>query len=270
MTLDDVKKFYAKYYGPKSMIFVLVGDLDHRGAEQFIKKAFNGWVGGVNYHKVEKSEQVTTSETVIVELKEKTSATLRIAQTTGLKRTDKDYLALSMGNSIFGMGGFSARLMSIIRDDEGLTYGINSTLSGDTFSDGQFAISGTFSPDLLAKGYSSTMREFKRWVNEGVTEEELKAAKTRVIGGYKVGLSTTRGLASMLLSITQRRRIPWPSRYRPPLFSIRALKPRNDTKPSATIAPGVTPGAVLQSPMHSKTAKSVPRMPSTPTGVLTS
>jgi zinc protease len=109
-----------------------------------------------------------------------------------------------MGNSIFGMGGFSARLMSVIRDDEGLTYGINSTLSGDTFSDGQFAISGTFSPDLLAKGYSSTMREFKRWVNEGVTEEELKAAKTRVIGGYKVGLSTTRGMASRLLSITQR------------------------------------------------------------------
>jgi zinc protease len=87
-SLDDVKKFYAKYYGPKSMIFVLVGDLDHRGAEQFIKKAFNGWVGGVNYHNVEKSIQVTTSETVIVEMKEKTSATLRIAQTTD--RLEKD------------------------------------------------------------------------------------------------------------------------------------------------------------------------------------
>lgn len=203
-TLDDVKKFYAKYYGPKSMIFVLVGDLEHSGIDKTVAKEFDGWTGGVDYPKVKKTVQVVTGETVIVKMKDKTSATLRIAQTTGLKRTDKDYLALSIGNSIFGMGGFSARLMSIIRDDEGLTYGIYSLLSGDTFSDGEFAISGTFSPDLLAKGYNSTMREFKRWVNEGVTEEELKAAKTRAIGGYKVGLSTTRGMASRLLSITQR------------------------------------------------------------------
>ena len=137
-------------------------------------------------------------------MEEKTSATQRIALTTGLRRTDENYLALSIGNSIFGMGGFSARLMSIIRDDEGLTYGINSFLQGDTFADGQFAISGTFSPDLLAKGLNSTQREFKRWVNDGVTEEELKAAKTRAIGGYKVGLSTTSGMASSIHSITQR------------------------------------------------------------------
>lgn len=203
-TLDDVKKFYAKHYGPKSMIFVLVGDLDYSSIDKLVEKAFSGWKGGVDYPSVDKTDQVTIGKTVIVEMKEKTSATLRIAQTTGLKRTDKDYLALSIGNSIFGMGGFSARLMSIIRDDEGLTYGIYSQLSGDTFSNGQLAISGTFSPDLLAKGYNSTMREFKRWVNEGVTDEELKSAKTRAIGGYKVGLSTTGGMASRLLSITQR------------------------------------------------------------------
>ncbi len=169
-----------------------------------VKKYFDGWNGGVEYPKAEKSKQVTVGTTTIVEMKEKTSATLHIAQTTGLKRTDKDYLALSIGNSIFGMGGFSARLMSIVRDDEGLTYGIYSVLGSDTFIDGQFYISGTFSPDLLAQGYSSTMREFKRWVKDGVTAEELSSAKTRAIGSYKVGLSTTRGLAGSLLSITQR------------------------------------------------------------------
>ena len=201
---DDVVKFYSEYYGPKSMIFVLVGDLENDEINSSVEKAFNGWTGGIDYTTVEKSPQVTTSTTTIVEMKEKTSATLLIAQTTGIKRTDKDYLALSMGNSVFGMGGFSARLMSIVRDDEGLTYGIYSVLGDDTYSDGQFYISGTFSPDLLAQGYSSTMREFKRWVNDGVTADELKSAKTRAIGSYKVGLSTTRGMAGRLLSITQR------------------------------------------------------------------
>jgi len=203
-TREDIVKFYSDYYGPKSMIFVLVGDLDNDKIKVTVDKAFSGWNGGIEIPKFEKAEQVTKGETVIVKMDEKTSATLYIAQTTGIKRTDKDYLALSLGNSIFGMGGFSARLMSIIRDDEGLTYGIYSSLSGDTYADGQFAISGTFSPKLLAQGYSSTMREFKRWVNEGVTDDELKSAKTRIIGSYKVGLSTTRGIAGSLLSITQR------------------------------------------------------------------
>lgn len=204
VTLEEVVEFYSKYYGPKSMVFVLVGDLDNSQINKSVEKYFSGWKGGVDYATVEKANQVTTGTTKIVEMEEKTSATLHIAQTTGIKRTDKDYLALSMGNSIFGMGGFSARLMSIVRDDEGLTYGIYSVLGDDTFTDGQFYISGTFSPDLLAKGYNSTMREFKRWVKDGVTAEELSAAKTRAIGSYKVGLSTTRGLAGSLLSITQR------------------------------------------------------------------
>ncbi|MDA3861054.1 MAG: pitrilysin family protein [Melioribacteraceae bacterium] len=204
VTRDDVLKFYSNYYGPKSMIFVLVGDLDNAKINSSVEKYFSGWNGGVDIPQVEKSKQVTEGETLIVKMKEKTSATLYIAQTTGIKRTDKDYTALSIGNSIFGMGGFSARLMSIVRDDEGLTYGIYSVLSDDTYTDGQFYISGTFSPDLLAQGYSSTMREFKRWVKDGVTENELKAAKTRAIGSYKVGLSTTRGIAGRLLSITQR------------------------------------------------------------------
>lgn len=205
-TRDDVVKFYSDHYGSKSMVFVLVGDLENDKINSSVQKAFAGWTGGVDYVSFEKNVQATTgaSTITIVKMKEKTSATLLIAQTSGIKRTDKDYIALSIGNNIFGRGGFSARLMSIIRDDEGLTYGIYSGLSGDTYSDGKFSISGTFSPDLLAQGYSSTIREFKRWVKDGVTADELKAAKTRAIGGYKVGLSTTRGMAGRILSITQR------------------------------------------------------------------
>jgi zinc protease len=48
------------------------------------------------------------------------------------------------------------------------------------------------------------MRELKRWVNEGITEEELKNTKSRMIGSYKIGLSTTGGLAGQILSFAER------------------------------------------------------------------
>jgi zinc protease len=202
--IADVKDFHKKYYGPQSMIFVLVGDVESDDVESAVKKYFDGWKGGINYPKFDDAEMVVKNVTEIVRLEDKTSATLRIGQITNLQKTDADYVAFSCANEILGGGNFTARLMSIIRDEEGLTYGIYSGHSGDIFADGTWYIYGTFSPDLLHQGYSSTMRELKRWFNEGVSEEELKNAKTRMIGSYKIGLSTTGGLASQILSFAER------------------------------------------------------------------
>ncbi len=73
VTREDIVKFYSDYYGTKSMIFVLVGDLDDSKIQASVKKYFDGWNGGVEYPKAEKSKQVTVGTTTIVEIKEKTS-----------------------------------------------------------------------------------------------------------------------------------------------------------------------------------------------------
>ncbi len=204
LSLEDVKDFYAKYYGPKSMMLVAVGDLEHSSFRNSISSAFKGWNGGIEIPDYNKANLKTAGITKIVKLEDKTSATLQIGQITGLKKTDKDYLPLMVANQIFGGGSFTARLMSIIRDEEGLTYGIYASVTEDTYTDGVWYITGTFSPDLLAQGYSSTMRELNRWVKDGVTSEEFEAVKSRLIGSYKVRLATTNGMASQILSFIQR------------------------------------------------------------------
>ena len=203
-TLADVKEFHSKYYGPKSMIFVLVGDLDESKIKSGIETAFSGWTGGVDYPEFNRAEYKTTGATEIVNMEEKTSASLMIGQITKLKRSDDDYLAFSVANQAFGGGSFTARLMSIIRDEEGLTYGIYSSHGGDVFSDGHWWIQGTFSPNLLAQGYSSTMRELKRWVKEGLTQEEFESTISRLTGSFKVGLENTNGMAGSILRFAER------------------------------------------------------------------
>ena len=204
VTLEDVKKFYQKYYGPKSMILVLVGDLDKEEVNKSINNYFSGWKGGVNYPDFDRAKMTTENKIEIVRLEDKTSATLRFGQITGLKRSDKDFIPFLIANEAFGGGSFTARLMSIIRDEEGLTYGIYSGHSGDVFSDGTWFISGTFSPDLLNQGYTSTLREIKRWIKDGLTENELKNTKSRLAGSYKVQLATTNGMAAQILAVAER------------------------------------------------------------------
>ncbi|MBU0560237.1 MAG: insulinase family protein [Bacteroidetes bacterium] len=204
VTIEDVKEFHKKHYGTASIIFVAVGDLNYDKVNKSIEKYFSGWKGGIEYPVYDNAALTSKGKTEIVSMEEKTSATLRIGQITNLKRTDPDFLAFDLGNQAFGGGSFTARLLSIIRDDEGLTYGIFAAHDNDIHSDGQWYISGTFSPDLLHKGFSSTMRELNRWVSEGISQKELDDTKSRLIGSFKVRLATTSGLASQIHSFAER------------------------------------------------------------------
>jgi len=204
VTVADLKAFHSKHYGPKNMILVVTGDVDQKEIANSLA-VFKGWKGGVSLPKISKADAVKKSENVVFEMEDKTSVTLLLGATTGLSYNDKDRVALYVGNYILG-GNFAARLMSIVRDKEGLTYGIYSSLSGDSFVDGSWTISGTFSPALLDKGYASTMRELKRFYDEGISEEELNNKKSTITGQFKISLSTTGGMANNIHTMISRGR----------------------------------------------------------------
>ena len=133
-----------------------------------------------------------------VQMPEKTSISVYLGQATGLRYNDPDTIALRVGTAILGTG-FTGRLMSTVRDKEGLTYGIYSSVSADTFCDGQWALTATFAPAMLAQGLVSSRRELNLWYEKGVTADELDRRKSNLAGAYKVGLATTGGLASQIL-----------------------------------------------------------------------
>lgn len=53
----------------------------------------------------------------------------------------------------------------------GLTYGINSSLSGmEDKRDGTWGIGGTFAPALLQRGIDETLNQFDLWVKDGISQ----------------------------------------------------------------------------------------------------
>lgn len=90
--------------------------------------------------------------------------------------------------------------MATVRDEQGLTYGIHAALEGiSTEHDGHFEIEVTLSQDRLEEGIAATLAQVRRFVEEGVTEEELAEKKDTLTGLFQTGLSTTAGLATALL-----------------------------------------------------------------------
>ena len=202
-TLDEVKAFHKKYFGPASMHLVIVGDTEGANLNAALKKSFKNWNGGVAETLKFEDAAKKPSKTEVITIAEKPSAELFVGQYTGLKRADADYIPFYIGNYTLG-AGFAGRLMQTVRDNDGLTYNISSGLGGNITTGGYWFVNASFNPTLFQKGLDATMVQVKKWVNDGITEEELENKKTNLIGSFKVGMSTTNGMTRTILSFVER------------------------------------------------------------------
>lgn len=202
-TLAEVKAFHARVYGPAHLTMVVVGDVDAKPVQVEVAKAFAGWAGGSTIVTPATPGAPTKPKDENVFLGDKTSIAVIIGQPSGLRYHDPDFQALRLATAILG-SGFTGRLMANVRDKEGLTYGIYSTLANDTYTDGDWKIVATFAPAMLDKGIASTRNQLTKWYADGATPDEVARRKTNMIGSFKVGLATTDGLASSILATVNR------------------------------------------------------------------
>ncbi len=202
-TLDEVKAFYKEFYGPAAMKLVIVGDVDPDATRSELGKVFAGWTGGSPAPKSAKAGHLDAARDQNVFMADKASVSVVWGQATQLRYGDPDALALRLGTAALG-SGFTGRLMANVRDKEGLTYGIYSAVTHDTYADGDWHIGAQFAPELLEKGLASTKRQLDLWYKDGITAAELANNKGKFVGSYKLGLSTTGGMATTVLATMNR------------------------------------------------------------------
>ena len=102
-----------------------------------------------------------------------------LGKTVPLTMKDADFIPLEFGMNVLGkIGGFSGRLMSTVREKEGLTYGIYAHLATPNFGHTtHWSIKTFFTAADYAKGLASTKRELTNIVEKGITQKELKTFK---------------------------------------------------------------------------------------------
>ena len=116
-------------------------------------------------------------------------------QTSGLTNK-KEYATLQIINSILG-GGMSSRLFRNVRDTEGLAYQIGSSYSPNRLK-GHFMVYIGTNPKTLKYSEKRLMEEVNKLKTEPVSEQELKAAKEKLLGQYYIGLETNLDKAAAL------------------------------------------------------------------------
>ena len=116
-----------------------------------------------------------------------------------LTLTDAEFLAFSVGLDVLGKrGGFVGRLMSIVREKEGLTYSIYAWIKNTTTTThGLWHIWTFFTPKDTPKGISSTLREIKKISEKGITETDLVCFKELLCNQFLLAHESMRSVLSL-------------------------------------------------------------------------
>jgi len=130
----------------------------------------------------------TTQEKQIRVPKEKSVQASIVIGKTFFNKHHEDYAAFILLNTVFG-GYFGSRLMSNIREDKGLTYGIYSGLS-TLKHNGFFSIHTDTNVDTLPLCLGEIYKEMARLQKEPIPQDELNLARNYLLGKF---LSKTDG-----------------------------------------------------------------------------
>ncbi len=115
----------------------------------------------------------------------------------GLERDDEDFFAAYILNEILGGRGVQSRLMEEVREKRGLTYGVYSYLVPKDYA-ALYLGSVASANDRIAQAIAVIRDEWARMAQEGVTAEELEAAKTYLTGAYPLRFDGNAAIAGIL------------------------------------------------------------------------
>ncbi|WP_299044601.1 pitrilysin family protein [uncultured Tateyamaria sp.] len=118
----------------------------------------------------------------------------------GIEQDDPDFFAARLLNQVIGAGGFESRLTTEVRVKRGLTYGVYSFLVPQDLAatyQGQVASAN----DRVAEAVSVIRDEWERAAAEGVTQEELDAAKLFVTGAYPLRFDGNAPIARIMVGM---------------------------------------------------------------------
>lgn len=197
--LEQVRDFHRRFYGTSHAQFALVGDFDAQAARQQVETLFGDWSVPMPFARVERDFLPLQPVSLAVPTPHKANASFIAALPIGMTMDHPDYAPLAIANRIFGGSSMKSRLADRLRQQDGISYGASSYLRiGALDTAGRFGIQASFAPQNLPRLKAGVQRELRRFLREGVTEEELAEAKSGLQQQGLVTRSRDEALVSML------------------------------------------------------------------------
>jgi zinc protease len=191
----ELESFYRAHYSAKHAVVALMGDITRDQAEDIALRLTAG---------LPKGEASAEIPPVLIRIQPSEQRIAHPASqshimigTPGVARNDEDYFPLYVGNYILGGGGFVSRLMNEVREKRGMAYSVYSYFI-PMQQPGAFQIGLQTKKEQADESLKLVRQTLRTFVDKGVTEKELRAAKQNIIGGFPLRIDSNKKIIDYL------------------------------------------------------------------------
>lgn len=201
ITIDDMKAFHQKHYGPKGMIITIVGAVKAADAIDIVKSKLGDWQNPDQPAKavLPAIQPVEEIRQVAVNIPGKTQSDI-VMGVLGPSRFEPDYRAATLVNSVLGQFGMMGRIGDEVREKRGLAYYAYSSIEGG-LGPGAWSVSAGVNPANVQQAIESIVGEVKRIVTEEVSDEDIAENKSYFTGHLPLQLESNEGIAGSILNM---------------------------------------------------------------------
>jgi zinc protease len=199
--VEDVRAFYKNFYGSQAATLAVVGAFDEAALRKTVKTQLASWKAPQAYTRIPGRifENTASAKPESIQTDDKANAMFVTFLKYPLRDDDVDYAALYIANYILGDGFLNSRLATRIRQKEGVSYGVGSYVyADDNDKIGTFGSYAIYNPTNSARLEQAYREELERLSKDGITAEELKAAKSAALQNFQVERSQDDQLARKL------------------------------------------------------------------------
>ena len=197
---DDLSAFHREYFHPDNFIFAVSGDVETQAILADLDRRLMGWVGGARVvPPVPSPDHTPEPGLYLVDKPDVNQGRVSIGHL-GTTRDDPDRYKLLVMNDILGGGGFSARLLTRVRSDEGLAYSASSNFGVGVYYSGIFQAGFQSRSETVARATAIVLEEIERIRTEPVSDEELQNSIAYFVETFSRSFSSAGSTAGLFAS----------------------------------------------------------------------
>jgi len=192
VTPEQIRRVWERHVGRDNLSITVVGDFDADAMLAKLDAAFAGWRTAPDAERRWITHEPILRPGAWLVSRDLPQPAIRIYHQLAIDRTapEADHAALEILNDVLGGSGFQSRLMQRLRSDEGLTYGISSSVLHESRPGvpGRLAIGFQTKKDSVARSIEAAIEELRRVIAEPVgaaeVEEQIDSWRNRFIFRY--------------------------------------------------------------------------------------
>ena len=199
VTREQMVRYVALMRGFNDAEIAIVGDFDATSIKDVLNKSFAASKRATPYVRVNREYKPVAVKNEKLATPDKENASYMTRVSFPLTDNSSDYPALMVADFIVG-GSAGARLFQRVREKEGLSYDVYSSLSVPTFADNATWTFGFIAnPQNSAKAEASLKDELQKLLGGALTDEEFVAQRQSLLDQRTVRRSQDSMLAMQLV-----------------------------------------------------------------------